>query len=52
MMSVPFVCLFVALILFLLAALNVSSPRFNLVALGLFFWVLSIIYPLFRDFHK
>lgn len=32
-----------AFVLFALAAFNVSAPRWNLVAAGLAFWVLSIL---------
>jgi hypothetical protein len=36
------ICLIVALVCFLLAVFNVPT-RINLVALGLFFWVLSLL---------
>jgi hypothetical protein len=35
--------LIVALVLFLIAAVGVPTGRCNLTALGLFFWVLSIL---------
>jgi len=35
--------LILALVCFLAAALNVSSPRVNLIAAGLSLWVLSIL---------
>lgn len=37
------ILLVVAAVCFVLAAANVGSPRVNLVALGLAFWVVSII---------
>ena len=40
------ILLVAALICFILAAFNVSVPRLNLVALGLAFWVLTLIIPL------
>ena len=39
------ILLVIGLIFLLLAALNVSSPRFNLFALGMFFWLLAYLYP-------
>jgi len=36
------VLLILAAICFLLAALNISSPRVNLTGAGLFFWVLAV----------
>jgi hypothetical protein len=43
-LSTHFVLLLVALVCFLLAAIGVpQQSRVNLVALGLFFWVLSIL---------
>ena len=40
------VLLIIAAILFALAAFNVPSARFNLVAAGLFAWVLASLLPL------
>ena len=37
------VFLVIALVCFLLGAANIPAPRINLVALGLAFWVLSIL---------
>ena len=36
-------CLLIAVILFLLAALNYPSPRLNLMTLGLFFFALFFL---------
>jgi len=44
MISVDVVLLVLALVCFLGAAVNVSSPRVNLVAAGLAFWVASIVF--------
>lgn len=39
----PLILIIAACIVFFLAAINVpSGPRINLVALGLFFWTLSL----------
>lgn len=43
MITLHLVLLFLALVAFVLAAINVPSPRINLTALGLAFWVLSLI---------
>ena len=43
MISLRIVLMLLALISFVLAAINVPSPRINLVALGLSFWVLALI---------
>lgn len=43
MVSLRLVLMLLALISFVLAAVGVSSPRINLVALGLSFWVLAQI---------
>lgn len=37
-----------AFVLFVLAALGIGSPRFNLLAAGLAFWVLSILLVNFK----
>jgi hypothetical protein len=37
------VLLILSLVCFVLAGLNVPSPRANLIALGLAFWVLSLV---------
>lgn len=42
-MTVGTLLLIVALICFLIAACNPPWPRVNLIALGLFFWVLSAL---------
>jgi len=39
------VFLIVAAVLFALASFGVPSPRVNLVAAGLFFWVLTVLIP-------
>jgi len=44
MISVDVVLLILAFVCFLAAAFNVSSPRVNLVAAGLAFWVASIVF--------
>jgi hypothetical protein len=43
MITVNSVLLFLALVCFLLAAIGVPVVRVNLVALGLFFWVLAVL---------
>jgi hypothetical protein len=43
MMTLDLVLLVLALVCFLAAAANVSSPRVNLVAAGLGLWVASIL---------
>jgi uncharacterized membrane protein YccC len=43
MMTIDLVLLILALVCFLAAAANVSSPRINLVAAGLALWVGSIL---------
>ena len=45
MITLPFLLLLLALICFLAAAVQVPAPRVNLVALGLFFWVLTLLIP-------
>jgi hypothetical protein len=42
-MSIATLLLVIAFVLFLLAAFGVSSPRINLLALGLACWVLAIL---------
>lgn len=42
-MSIALILLIVAAVCFLLAAVGVPASRINLTALGLFFWVLSLI---------
>lgn len=37
------ICLVVALVLFILAAMNVPYPRVNFISAGLAFWVISIL---------
>ncbi|HMF74287.1 MAG TPA: hypothetical protein VK604_01365 [Bryobacteraceae bacterium] len=37
------ICLILALVCFLVAAVNIPTPRVNLIALGLFWWVLSLL---------
>jgi hypothetical protein len=39
------ILLLLAFVLFVLAAINVRSPRVNLTAAGLAFWVLSLLVP-------
>jgi hypothetical protein len=41
MLSVKFILIILALACFLLAALDVKSPRGNLVAAGLFLWLFA-----------
>jgi len=43
MITVELVLLILALVCFLAAAVNVSSPRINLVATGLALWILSLL---------
>lgn len=43
MMTVDLVLLVLALVCFLAAAANVSSPKVNLVAAGLALWVASLL---------
>ena len=43
MLSAGVICLILALICFLLAAIGAVLPRINVMALGLFFWVLSLL---------
>ena len=43
MITIDLVLLIVALVCFLAAAANVSSPRVNLIAAGLALWVASIV---------
>jgi uncharacterized integral membrane protein len=43
MVTLAVVFLIVALVLFILAAINVAGARFNLVAAGLAFWVAAVI---------
>lgn len=45
-MTFPFFFLIVALILFALAALNVSSPKFSLGWAGMFFVTMAYLWPL------
>lgn len=40
-----FVCLIVAVILFVVAALGYSPPRGNLLAIGLAFFALAFVFP-------
>ena len=42
-LTANFILVLVALILFLVAAIGVPSGRVNLIALGLFFWLLSTL---------
>jgi len=42
-MSVKLVLLILALVVFVVAALGVTTPRVNLIALGLALWVLATI---------
>ena len=39
------ICLIVAAVLFALGAFGVVASRINLVAAGLFFWVLTVLIP-------
>lgn len=43
MITVRMILLILACISLFLAAINVSSPRINLIALGLALWVLAVI---------
>jgi hypothetical protein len=43
MVSLRLVLMLLALISLVLAALSVPSPRINLIALGLSFWVLALL---------
>jgi len=43
MITVDVVLLILALVCFLAAALNVSSPRVNLIAAGLALWMASVV---------
>jgi len=43
MMTLDLVLLILALVCFLAAAANVSSPRINLIGAGLALWVASIV---------
>jgi len=43
MMTIDLVLLILALVCFLAASFNVSSPRINLVAAGLACWVLTLL---------
>lgn len=43
MITPRLVTMILALVCFVLAALNVQAPRINLVALGLALWLLAII---------
>jgi hypothetical protein len=43
MIGIKLVFLIIAFVLFVLAALGITTPRGNLVAAGLAFWVLSAI---------
>lgn len=43
MINIRFILLVIAAILFLLAALNLDSPRINLTAAGLFCWVMATL---------
>ncbi len=43
MVTVPIFVMVLALVLLLLAALNVSHPRVNFGWLGLFLWLLSML---------
>lgn len=40
---ISLILLVFAFVLFALAAFNVGAPRFNLIAAGLAFWVLSLL---------
>jgi uncharacterized integral membrane protein len=42
-MSITVIFLVVAIILFILAAVNVASPKFNLIAAGLAFFAASFL---------
>lgn len=43
MISLSLLLLVFAVVCFLIAAINIPTPRVNLTALGLFFWVLSLL---------
>jgi hypothetical protein len=43
MISLRIVLMLLALICFILAAVNIPTPRINLLGLGLSFWVLALI---------
>jgi Ca2+/H+ antiporter len=43
LITINTVLLLIAAICFLLAGLNKGSQQFNLVAMGLFFWVLTLL---------
>jgi hypothetical protein len=43
MMTIDLVLLILALVCFLAAAANVSSPRINLIAAGLACWIASLL---------
>ncbi|MBB5084040.1 hypothetical protein [Nonomuraea endophytica] len=43
------ILLILALVCFVLAALNVAAPRINLLALGLALWILTEIIPKISD---
>jgi hypothetical protein len=43
MITINTILLFLALICFLLAAIGVPSTRINLLAAGLFLWVLAVL---------
>jgi hypothetical protein len=43
MVTLDLVLLILALVCFLAAALNVSSPRANLIGAGLALWILSLL---------
>jgi len=45
MISLKVVLLILAFVTFVLAALNVPTPKINLIGLGLALWVLSAIIP-------
>lgn len=45
MITTSAVCVLIAFILFFLAALGVAHPRVNLIALGLAFYMLSLLVP-------
>ena len=48
LITINSVLLLIAAVLFLLAGLNKGSQQFNLVALGLFFCVLTLLLGVFR----
>jgi hypothetical protein len=43
MVTVKLLLMILAIVCLLLAAINVSSPRFNLLAAGLFLWALATV---------